>query len=112
MHLLGAAQPAVVVAPGVGEAGILGEMNSEAEIAGHAHRGLHRVVGDDPGDDEIADASGAKLRLEIRADEGAVGLLGDHGLARQGHRLGLEVIARLARAIGGVRLTGIMADVE
>src|SRR5215469_5424915 len=112
VHLLGTAQAARIVAPGEGEAGILSQVDLEAEIACHAHGCLHRIVGDDAGDHELADPLGAEPGLQLGADEGAVRLLADDDLARLRQGFRLELVLRLARTIGGVRLTGIVADVE
>ena len=113
MDLLGAAQMAAVVAPGIGEAGVLDEMNIEAEVAGHANRGFHRVVGDDPRRRRDRRCRGSRSRVSRSVPMKALLVcLAITVSPGSGIASGLKSLPGWPGAIGGIRLTGIMADVN
>src|SRR5258707_15189468 len=84
----------------------------ESEIAGHPGRRLDAMICRGAADDERLDAGGAQPRLQIGADEGAVYLLDDDGLALD---LARFIPDRIAACLGkerGIRTRALMANVE
>jgi len=93
------------------ECGIFHKERFEAQIPGHPHRGLHRIIGDHARDHQCCQTTRAQPLLQIGADKGAVGLLGDHRLSLQRESFRFEFISGLPRAIGGLKLLRIVTDV-
>src|SRR5690606_2585926 len=82
-----------------------------AEIAGHARCGFHRIVGDDPTDDQRAYVSLAQHIRQLSADKRTIRVFGDDHFARQAPHHLLELTALLAGAIAGFRLAREMTYV-
>ena len=68
----------------------------EAQVAGHARGRRDAVIRGEPDDDQAATTGAPQIGLEGGPDEGAVDALLDHRLARDGSRLGLELVPGLA----------------
>ena len=89
MACTSSARRAVPVLAPEGETAVGHHPGLKTQVAGHAHRGLDGVVGDDADDDQGVVARVAQPLFQAGADEGVVGLLADDRLAgrRQGFRL-------------------------
>src|SRR5215472_7766151 len=88
------------------------ETRIEAEITRHPRRGLHAVIGGGAADHHGLDAGVTQAALEIRADEGRVDALDDHGLAIALARLILHGKAGAAGPERRVRPGAFMANME
>jgi hypothetical protein len=95
MNFISAAKDSAVVAAGKRESSILDEIRVETQIASHPDRRLHRIVRDDPGNRESGYASASETLFQVGADERAIGLLSDDGLAIRRPRFRLERVPRL-----------------
>src|SRR5262245_14754981 len=80
-----------------GPGGVAYQACIEAEIAGHARRGLDAVIGGGAADHHAADICRAQATFEVGTDEGAVDALDDDGLAVALARLVLHRKAAAAR---------------
>jgi hypothetical protein len=93
------------------EAGVFDQERIEAQISRHTDGGFDGIVGNHPSHDEHGLLLGTQAGFEIGADKRAVGLFDDHDLAKQGLRLWLEIVSRLARAVVRLWLGRIVTNV-
>ncbi len=80
----------------------------KVQIAGHTRSGRDAVISRQSNDHQPEASGVTQIGLEGRSDEGAVHALLDHRLARQGSRLGLELVPGLT---GPKRRQGISRHV-
>ena len=102
----------LTVAAAEGEARVFGECDAEPEGPAVPHGGFDGVVGDDAGDEEVADAAFVEQVLEPCAGESAAGVFRDDEFIRPGLEAAPEVVAGLSGPIGGLRFHGVVADVK
>ena len=110
MHLLGGPEMTVPIEARKSIAGVGGKVSLETQIAGHTNSGFDGIVGDHAAHNKSAVARRAQGGFERRADEGAIGLLSDHGFTRSRRGERVELVAGLARAVRGFRLERIVPD--
>ena len=79
----------------VGAGGVRHDVGAEAQVACDSRRGLHAVIGDEPGDDDGVDSRAPQSCLQVGADEGAVRLLFDERFTWQWLRVGLDGVSGL-----------------
>lgn len=111
MHLVGATQHAMPVAPPERETRIFRQRHPKTQRRGMPHRRLHRIVGDHAGHHQIQMPSRAQQALQLRACKRAACVFGDRNFPAPRLEAGLEGVARLARTIGGLGLYRIALDV-
>ena len=93
-------------------AGILDEKRLKAEIAGHARRRRHAVIGRQAAQHDRVDVRRAQPRFQIGADEGTVHILRNDDLARERLRFRLEGVAGRARTERALLAARAVLDVE
>lgn len=112
MHLVGAARGAVEIGLGEGEAGVGHYPGLEAEVAGAACAGFHRVLRGYPDERHLADVADMEPALQAAVDEGVGNVLLEHRLVVARRQRWLELHARLAGREGRAGLPGYVPDVH
>ncbi len=110
MHLGGGPELAIPIQPGKRVARIGSQIRLEAEISRHADGGFDRIIGDNAANHETFMTGGAQGTFKSGADEGAVGLLGDHGFARVWRGERLKFVTELLGTVRRLGFVGIMAN--
>jgi len=103
MNFVGAAQAPLKIRSRKSKAGIVHQVRTKSQVAGHTNCGFHGIVGAHAGYDEGVDSRGTQRAFQIGANEGAVRSLRNDSLVCQRDDFILKIVPFLP---GSVRRIG------